>query len=67
MNDSSERRRESSRPRRIGAFFDMDKTLISENSGSVYMKHRYAEGEIDTLTLVKAFGAYLQYKLGVLG
>ena len=66
VNDSPESRRASGRPRRIGAFFDMDKTLISENSGSIYMKHRYAEGEIDTLTLLKAFGAYLQYKMGVL-
>jgi HAD superfamily hydrolase (TIGR01490 family) len=51
---------------RIGAFFDMDKTLISENSGSLYMKHRYQRGEIDGLELLKGIGAYLQYKLGVL-
>lgn len=54
------------RPRRIGAFFDMDKTLISENSGSVYMKHRYEQGEITGWELVKGLGAYLQYKAGVL-
>ena len=29
---------------RTGAFFDMDKTLIAENSGSLYMKYRYARG-----------------------
>jgi putative phosphoserine phosphatase/1-acylglycerol-3-phosphate O-acyltransferase len=51
---------------RIGAFFDMDKTLISENSGSLFMKHRYQRGEIDGLELLKGIGAYLQYKLGVL-
>lgn len=51
---------------RVGAFFDMDKTIISENSGSVYMKHRYEEGEIDTWELLKGLGAYLQYKVGVL-
>lgn len=56
----------SHRPRRVGAFFDMDKTLISENSGSVYMKHRYEQGEITGWELAKGLGAYLQYKAGVL-
>ncbi len=51
---------------RVGAFFDMDKTIISENSGSVYMKHRFEQGEIDGWELLKGFGAYLQYKVGVL-
>lgn len=51
---------------RIGAFFDMDKTLICENSGSVYFKHRYEQGEIGTVDLIKGLGAYLQYKAGVL-
>ena len=50
----------------IGAFFDMDKTLISENSGSLYMKHRYQKGEIGGIDLLKGFGAYFQYKLGLL-
>jgi HAD superfamily hydrolase (TIGR01490 family) len=61
-------RREQGRRRatRVGAFFDMDKTIISENSGSVYMKYLYERGEIDTWELVKGLGAYLQYKLGVL-
>jgi putative phosphoserine phosphatase/1-acylglycerol-3-phosphate O-acyltransferase len=44
----------------------MDKTLISENSGSLYMKHRYQKGEIGGVDLLKGFGAYLQYKLGLL-
>jgi putative phosphoserine phosphatase/1-acylglycerol-3-phosphate O-acyltransferase len=50
----------------IGAFFDMDKTLISENSGSLYMKTRYQRGEISGIDVLKGLGAYLQYKLGVL-
>ena len=54
------------RQMRIAAFFDMDKTLISENSGSVYMKHRYEQGEIGAFDLIKGLGAYLQYKAGVL-
>ncbi len=51
---------------RVGAFFDMDKTLIAENSGSLYMRYRYQRGEISGLDLVKGIGAYLQYKLGIL-
>jgi putative phosphoserine phosphatase/1-acylglycerol-3-phosphate O-acyltransferase len=51
---------------RIGAFFDMDKTLISENSGSLYMRYRYQRGEISGLDLLKGLGAYVQYKLGIL-
>jgi HAD superfamily hydrolase (TIGR01490 family) len=51
---------------RVGAFFDMDKTLIAENSGSLYMRYRYQRGEITGLDLLKGLGAYIQYKLGVL-
>lgn len=51
---------------KIGAFFDLDKTLIAENSGSLFMKHRYRRGEIGNFDLVKGLGTYLQYKLGVL-
>jgi HAD superfamily hydrolase (TIGR01490 family) len=51
---------------RVGAFFDMDKTLIAENSGSLYMRYRYQRGEIGGVDLLKGLGAYLQYKLGIL-
>ncbi len=51
---------------RAGAFFDMDKTLIAENSGSLYMRYRYERGEISGVDLLKGLGAYLQYKLGML-
>jgi putative phosphoserine phosphatase/1-acylglycerol-3-phosphate O-acyltransferase len=51
---------------RVGAFFDMDKTLIAENSGSLYMRYKYQRGEITGVELMKGFGSYLQYKLGLL-
>ena len=51
---------------RIGAFFDMDKTLIAENSGSLYMKYRYERGEVDGWELAKGLVAYLRDKAGVL-
>ncbi|MGH0031768.1 MAG: HAD family hydrolase [Myxococcota bacterium] len=51
---------------RVGAFFDMDKTLIAENSASLYMKDRYARGEITGMELLQGLGAYIQYKVGIL-
>jgi len=50
----------------IAAFFDMDKTLIAENSASLYMKHRYEIGEVSRWELAQGLGAYLRYKVGVL-
>ncbi len=50
----------------IAAFFDMDKTLIAENSASLYMRHRYELGEVSTLELARGLGAYLRYKVGAL-
>ena len=44
----------------------MDKTLICENSGSLYMRHRYEQGEIGGMDLLRGVGAYLQYKIGIL-
>lgn len=51
---------------RIAALFDMDKTLIDENSGSLYMKQRYAHGEISGLDMALGLLAYLRYKVGLL-
>ncbi len=51
---------------RIGAFFDMDKTILSENSATLYMRYRYQRGEMSKRELVMGFGAYLKYKIGIL-
>jgi len=51
---------------RVGALFDMDKTIIAENSASLYMRHRYERGEVTGWELVKGLGAYLRYKVGIL-
>lgn len=51
---------------RVAAFFDMDKTLIAENSASVYIRHRYAQGELGPWDLTKGLAAYLRYKVGAL-
>ena len=50
---------------RVGAFFDMDKTLIADNSGSIYMKKRYQDGEVGLVGLARGAFAYLRYKMGV--
>jgi HAD superfamily hydrolase (TIGR01490 family) len=54
------------RPRGIGAFFDVDKTILSENSGALYFKVLYDRGEMDTRTMLRHMGAYVRYKLNLL-
>ena len=44
----------------------MDKTLIAENSGTLYMKYRYQRGEISGWEVLAGLGAYLKYKAGLL-
>jgi len=60
------RKRDPDAGPRIGAFFDMDKTILSENSGTLFVKYQYEKGELGTWDLVKGLGAYLRYKAGVL-
>ena len=35
------------KPTHVGAFFDVDKTILAENSGTAYLKLLYERGEID--------------------
>ncbi len=51
---------------RIGAFFDMDKTILSVNSATLYMRYRYQRGEMSKRELIMGLGAYLKYKIGIL-
>lgn len=53
-------------PPRIGAFFDVDKTIICENSGSLYLRALYDRGEVDFWTVARSLGPYLQYKMNLL-
>ena len=50
----------------IGAFFDVDKTILAENSGTAYLKVLYERGEIDWRTVLFGIGSYLRYKLNLL-
>jgi HAD superfamily hydrolase (TIGR01490 family) len=50
----------------VGAFFDVDKTILAENSGTAYLKVLYERGEIDWKTALLGLGSYLRYKLNLL-
>ncbi len=59
----------ANRPRptsRVAAFFDLDKTLISENSGTLFLKHSYGRGETSAWDVLGGLGLYLRYKIGLL-
>jgi HAD superfamily hydrolase (TIGR01490 family) len=46
---------ESSHPGRAAAFFDLDRTLIDVNSGTLYARYEYENGRISTRQLVTSF------------
>src|SRR5262250_3032574 len=50
----------------VGAFFDVDKTILAENSGTAYLKSLYERGEIDWKQVLFGLGTYLRYKLNLL-
>jgi HAD superfamily hydrolase (TIGR01490 family) len=49
-----------------GAFFDVDKTILSQNSGTLFVKYLYEQGRATRLDLVKGLASYLQYKVNIL-
>ncbi len=51
---------------RVGAFFDVDKTILAENSGTLYLKALYQRGEVDVGFVLSNLLSYLQYKLNLL-
>ena len=46
------------------AFFDLDRTLISKNSASLWVKAELREGQISTWEAVRAGSWLLRYRLG---
>jgi HAD superfamily hydrolase (TIGR01490 family) len=48
------------------AFFDVDKTIISQNSGTLFLKYLYEQGRASRMDLVKGLSSYLQYKVNLL-
>ena len=53
-------------PSCVGAFFDVDKTILAENSATLYLKALYERGEVDLFTVLTNLGSYLQYKFNLL-
>ncbi len=47
------------------AFFDLDKTLISVNSGVLWAKHERREGNIGTVPFLRALGWMFLYHLSI--
>ena len=50
----------------VGAFLDVDKTILAENSGTLYLRALYERGEVEWPTLLANLGSCLQYKLNLL-
>jgi len=50
----------------VAAFFDIDGTLISKNSGPLYMKFLRRRGEIRRRDAARTIYLFLRYKLGML-
>jgi len=52
-------------PKKYVAFFDLDKTILDINSGSVMVKEAYRSGLMGTSGILKAFYLSLLYKLNL--
>lgn len=59
-------RRVPGRVKSRAAFFDVDKTILSTNSGTLFVKYLYEQGRATRLDLVKGLATYLQYKVNIL-
>lgn len=53
-------------PTKRAAFFDMDRTLVRRNTGTLYMKWRYQRGEVALRDVMRVTSWIVQYTLGVL-
>ena len=50
----------------VAAFFDMDKTLLRCNTGSLWVRYLRRRGEIGRLEMLRAFGWIVQYRFALL-
>jgi HAD superfamily hydrolase (TIGR01490 family) len=48
------------------AFFDLDKTLLSETTATLYSKYLYEKGDMKRWEMIKASYLYLKYRLNFL-
>lgn len=57
---------QASSNRKICAFFDLDKTLLSATTANLYSKYLYKEGEMKRWEMIRASYLYLKYRLNLL-
>jgi HAD superfamily hydrolase (TIGR01490 family) len=51
---------------RVAAFFDMDRTLVHANTGTLWIRWLYRRGELSRWKMLRALGWIAQYKLSVI-
>jgi HAD superfamily hydrolase (TIGR01490 family) len=67
MNAAHDERAEAARDgRKIGAFFDVDHTLIDLNSGASWLRHAWRTGKVTPRRALQAVGWLLQYRMAIL-
>lgn len=47
----------------VGAFFDMDKTLLSDSSSLLWARYMWQRGELPVVELARILGIWLRYRL----
>lgn len=50
---------------KIGAFFDIDKTILSENTGTLYLKYLYKKGLTTRKKVLLSWYWFLKYRLNL--
>jgi putative phosphoserine phosphatase/1-acylglycerol-3-phosphate O-acyltransferase len=51
---------------RVIAFFDLDRTILTDSSGVLYMRYLWRQGDVDRRAMLRAYWYALLYKLGLL-
>ncbi len=50
--------------KKVGAFFDMDKTIIAGSSAEVYMRDSWKKGRFGVFDILRGFTSTVQFQLG---
>ena len=51
---------------KVGAFFDVDHTLLDVNSGARWLRHAWLTGQTSSLQALRALGWLVRYRLALL-
>ncbi len=51
---------------RVGAFFDLDLTLLAVNSANLWLRYQWKQGELGVRDAVRSVGWLLRYKMAML-